>query len=365
MNKKVSAMNYYSYRLMIRQNADNYILKCRQLFHQYVVDMYAKIETERRLYIRLHQSKLRSEEYIHLRDAVNNDGNVNEMGRMVILPATFTGSPRHMHEYAQDVMTYVREYGRPDLFITFTCNPKWKEIIELLLDGQTSSDRHDITARVFKQKLKSLMDFIVKHQAFGEVRCWMYSIEWQKRGLPHAHILVWLVNKIPPDQIDRVISAEIPDNELDPELFEVITKNNIHGPCGVHNYNSPCMRYGKCTGSYPRELLAETITGNDGYPKYRRRSTEDNGKSIVLKVRDNDVEVDNRWVVPYSPLLSKTYKAHINVEYCNSVKSIKYICKYVNKGSDMAVFGLVNENRSIDEIETYQLGRYISSNEAV
>lgn len=43
---------------------------------------------------------------------------------MVILPATYNGSPRHMHEYAQDALTYVRRYGRPDLFITFTCNPK-------------------------------------------------------------------------------------------------------------------------------------------------------------------------------------------------------------------------------------------------
>jgi hypothetical protein len=178
-NKKVSAMNYYSYRLMIRENAENHILKCRQLFHQYIVDMYAKIETERLFYIRLNQTKLRSEEYIHLRDAIVNDGNVNpnELRKMVILPATFTGSPRHMHEYAQDAMTYVRAYGRPDLFITFTCNPTWDEIKELLLAEQSSSDRHDITARVFKQKLKSLMNFIEKFHVFGETRCWMYSIE--------------------------------------------------------------------------------------------------------------------------------------------------------------------------------------------
>ncbi|GFX48927.1 helitron_like_N domain-containing protein [Trichonephila clavipes] len=77
-NKKVSSMNYYLYRLMIRQNAENHILKCRQLFHQYIVDMYAKIETERLLYIRLNQTELRSEQYIHLRDAIVNDGNVNQ-----------------------------------------------------------------------------------------------------------------------------------------------------------------------------------------------------------------------------------------------------------------------------------------------
>ena len=80
--------------------------KRQQLFHQYIVDVYAKIETERLLYIRLNKTKLRSEEYIHLRDAVVNDGNVNpnKLEKMVILPATFTGSPRHMHEYAQDAI---------------------------------------------------------------------------------------------------------------------------------------------------------------------------------------------------------------------------------------------------------------------
>ena len=57
----------------------------------------------------------------------------------------------------------------------------WDEIQELLLTGQSASDRHDISARVFKQKLKYLMDYIVKHQVFGETRCWMYSAEWQKR----------------------------------------------------------------------------------------------------------------------------------------------------------------------------------------
>uniref|UniRef100_A0A1U7XF28 Uncharacterized protein LOC104236095 n=1 Tax=Nicotiana sylvestris TaxID=4096 RepID=A0A1U7XF28_NICSY len=209
------------------------------------------------------------------------------------------------------------------------------------------------------------MDFIIKHHVFGETRCWMYSIEWQKRGLPHAHILVWLIHKIMPDQIDQIITAEIPDKNIDPALFEIVTKNMIHGPCGAFNTNSPCMSDGKCTKRYPRSLVFDTITGNDGYPLYRRRSVEDGGKVIILKVRNVDVEVDNRWVVPYSPLLSKTFKAHINVEYCNSVKSIKYICKYVNKGSDMAVFGVRNVAAPLDEISQYQLGRYISSNEAV
>lgn len=361
-NKKVSAMNFYAHRIMIRN--DNHILKYRQLFQQFVVDMYAKIESERLLFIRLNQQKLRADDYIHLRDAIVNDGNMREIGQMVILPATFTGSPRHMHEYAQDAMTYVRNHGRPDLFITFTCNPSWIEIEELLIDGQVPCDRHDLTARIFAQKLSKLIDLITTDNIYGETLCWMYSIEWQKRGLPHAHILVWLKNKITPNQIDDIISAELPDPENDPILFEIVRKNMVHGPCGTLNLNSPCMKDGKCTKRFPRELISDTQTGNDGYPAYRRRKTEDGGFTAIVTVQNIEIEIDNRWIVPYSPILSKSFQGHINVEYCNSIKSIKYVCKYVNKGSDMAVIGISNENRA-DEVSQYQMGRYISSNEAV
>ncbi|GBP53109.1 hypothetical protein EVAR_97113_1 [Eumeta japonica] len=73
------------------------------------------------------------------------------------------------------------------------------------------------------------------------------------------------------------------------------------------------------------------------------------------------MSVDNRWVVPYNPLLSRIFNAHINVEFCQSVKAIKYICKYIHKGSDQATFSLQSNN---DEVEKYLNGRYISSSEA-
>nr|XP_033797247.1 uncharacterized protein LOC117359137 [Geotrypetes seraphini] len=290
---------------------------------------------------------------------------VDDLGALVILPSSFTGSPRHMHEYTQDAMTYVRAYGRPDLFITFTCNPTWTEIKALLINGQLPSERHDLIARIFHQKQLKLIDVITKGHVFGMARCWMYTIEWQKRGLPHSHNLIWLRDKIQPNQIDDVISAELPDPDQDPDLYAVITKNMIHGPCGYLNPSSPCMKDGKCTKRYPRQLIQDTQTGNDGYPLYRRRAIEDGGFKAKLTLRSKiEIEIDNRWVVPYSPLLSKMFQAHINVEYRNSVKSIKYVCKYINKGSDMAVFSL-NSQSPNDEVMRYQLGRYISSNEAV
>lgn len=193
----------------------------------------------------------------------------------------------------------------------------------------------------------------------------MYTIEWQKRGLPHAHILIWLKGKIVPIQIDDIISAELPDPLEDPILFDIIKRNNIHGPCGALNRGSPCMKDGKCAQRYPRQLLQETQTGNDGYPLYRRRKPDNGGFTATIKMNGVDVEVDNRWVVPHSPLLSKIFNAHINVELCSSIKSIKYLCKYINKGSDMAIFEVSTPNEPIDEIKEFQMGRYINSNEAI
>jgi hypothetical protein len=255
---------------MVRETGSNHILQCRQLFHQYVVDMYAKIEAERLRYIRMNQDKLRADEYIHLRDAVNNDVAAQNIGKMVILPSTFTGSPRHLHEYTQDAMTYVRKYGRPDLFITFTCNPSWQEIEACLFPGQCPIDRHDIIARVFKRKLTKLLEMITKQYIYGETTCWLYTIEWQKRGLPHAHILIWLKEKVKPNQLDKIISAELPNYEEDPLLHDIVKKNMIHGPCGYLNKQSPCMKDGKCTKKYPRKLIQHTQTSEDGYPAYRR-----------------------------------------------------------------------------------------------
>ncbi|XP_055527993.1 uncharacterized protein LOC129720539 [Wyeomyia smithii] len=295
-----------------------------------------------------------------------NDARPGDLGQMVILPSSFQGGPRHMHEYTQDALTYVRRYGRPDLFITFTCNPLWQDIKDLLFPGQSPSDRHDLIARVFKQKLSILLQLITKSHVFGELNAWMYSIEWQKRGLPHSHMLVWLKNHIHGSDVDKVISAEIPNKEIDPELYGVVTSQMVHGPCGTLNPNSPCMVNGKCSKGYPKQYLSETMSGNDGYPQYRRRKPEEGGFCTKMQMKTSqgfhEVEIDNRWVVPYSPLLSKIFHAHINVESCHSVKAIKYMCKYVNKGSDQAVFEFSN---SSDEVQEFLMGRYISSNEAV
>lgn len=143
-------------------------------------------------------------------------------------------------------MTYVRYHGRPDLFVTFTTNPKWKEVTSNIFANQSPKDRPDVIARVFNRNWNALMACFTKFKIFGEVAAYVYSVEWQKRGLPHAHILLWLKSKLHGEDIDKLISAEIPNEDNDPELHQVVCSHMIHGPCGSLNTSAPCMKDGHC-----------------------------------------------------------------------------------------------------------------------
>jgi Helitron helicase-like domain at N-terminus len=259
-NKNVSLtqMDYYAYRLHIKMNESGVLHRACCLFQEFIVDAYAQIENARLLWFRLNQSGIHAEEYTCLINAVANGEDLNNVGRRVILPSSFIGGPRQMSQLYHDAMAIVRNCGKPDLFITMTCNPRWPEIRDALLPNQTAKDRADIVARVFKLKLDAMCHDLFKCHVFGRVVGRVHVIEFQKRGLPHAHILVILHPDDKPrtnSQIDQIVCAEIPDKDQYPELFATVTSNMFHGPCGKFKPDAPSMENGKCTKRYPRHYL--------------------------------------------------------------------------------------------------------------
>lgn len=105
----------------------------------------------------------------------------------------------------------------------------------------------------------------------------MYTIEWKKRGLPHSQNLIWLHDKVYLTDINKIIQAEFPNPQKDPELYNIIVKNTIHGPCRTLNFNAPCLSDEKCTKKYPKLYLDDTKIENDGYPKCKRRVPKNGG----------------------------------------------------------------------------------------
>lgn len=119
-----------------------------------MVTAYVNIQKDNLNWCRQNQKTLRADNYNGLKKYLEDRAHSENipLGKLIILPSTFVGSPRYMQQLYQDAMAEVRHTGKPHIFLTMTCNPNWKEIRENLLEGQQPSDRPDLIARVFNLK---------------------------------------------------------------------------------------------------------------------------------------------------------------------------------------------------------------------
>ena len=173
------------------------------------------------------------------------------------------------------------------------------------------------------------------------------------------------------ETVDKIISCEVPDKRTDPELHALVGLHMLHGPCGVLNPNCPCMFSpkfpGACSKQFPFPFCEETQVETDGYPQYRRPA---HGPVFPWIKRNNRFyeNVDCGWVVPYNPYLLRKYRCHLNVQTACSIKSVKYIYKYIYKGQDRCEAALQEDVQNgllkLDEIQAYQDGRYLCAPEA-
>jgi hypothetical protein len=148
----------------------------------------------------------------------------------------------------QDAMVIYKWACCPDAFVTFTCNPQWLEIKRALLPGQQPQDRLDLVTRVFKIKLKELINDIHKKHILGRTIAEIYVIEFQKHGLPHAHIFIFFAEDYKPhtiEDVNRMINAELSNLETNRLAHKMVARCMMHGPCGVTFLNAPCMEDGK------------------------------------------------------------------------------------------------------------------------
>ena len=132
---------FTAYQLHTHPIGFNTIHRCGRLFQEYCIDKFAQIEQARLAYFRTKEFQMRIEKRQGLEEAVANGTHLSEVGTKVILPSSFSGGPRQMWQLYHDAMGIVRHCGKPDLFITMTANPKWDEITNTLLSGQTAQDR--------------------------------------------------------------------------------------------------------------------------------------------------------------------------------------------------------------------------------
>ncbi|XP_074337348.1 uncharacterized protein LOC141674540 [Apium graveolens] len=236
---------------------------------------------------------------------------VNEKG--IVLLVGYVGLKRYMQQNFQDALAVCCYIGHPDIFLTMTCNSLWDEIQKMMeyVPGCIAPNCPDIISKVFRLKLDQLMVDIKDKKHFGVCNGVMYIVEFQKRGLPHVRMLIWLdanSKKNLKQNVDKFVSAEIPDLLLDPVGYAAVKEFMIQGPCGLQNIKSPCMKDLRYIHHFPKEYCARSTFDDSGFPMYMRCWT-----NITVEIRKT--ELDNQWVVPYNRDLLVKYLCGAEISY--------------------------------------------------
>ncbi|KAJ8949401.1 hypothetical protein NQ318_007499 [Aromia moschata] len=205
---KITIREFYRYRIQCRDDF-SLLHNGGKLFQQYLVEAWVR---KFRLAARRVLDRVRAAAVAAGENVAPDAGRV---GRAIVLPTAFYGSARNMHRQYLDAMTVTMRHGKPDLFITFTCNPNWPEIKDNLGYKQKYENRPELVCRVFHAKFLEFLDDIVHKQIYGRVKNYHYVVEFQQRGFPHVHLVVTLV------QEDRLDTPERGDGAPRRRVFEI------------------------------------------------------------------------------------------------------------------------------------------------
>ena len=381
-DRRVSMREYYCYMLQDRPYENNLLLQGNRLLQEYIVDAAAKIEDSEMKFQALHQKELRSDTYDSIKRA-QQDGYTGTLGHLFSKPQVMSksmrNSPAQKAAKYKDFVAAFRYHAGVDAFVTITANPNWPEVLSALKPGFSPEDRQDIINRVFKIKLNKAIKAI--HDGMlGDQRCVAYVIEFQKRGLPHAHIAIafkdeWKIKS--GKEVDLMVSAEIPDPKKHPKLNKIVLQNNIHVCNSNANDPTSCIENGICKKGFPFDLRNDTILVDSSYPLYRRR----NNHPSTIEKKGRLINVTDARVVPYNPALSLLLNCHCNIQACSQIFQFKYFFKYFTKNAEAQIFypndpvktdqkkaAFIQVKNSIhddDEINRYKIGRFIGSSDAL
>lgn len=275
----------------------------------------------------------------------------------IAVPASVVTSPQYFREGLRKLFAYVDCFGMPSLFMTLTCDEfspaRWREVSELeeklvaINPRFTVNDSPVEISALFYRRVKDFMAECVLSDCssghagiFGAVIHYVIRYEFQLRGSPHCHILLWLgaedAERVGKEIVAYVpaaydVSREVyvpPTDPLSRELYELVKMKQTH-PCrapgvgcraGGHAHRKHC-KYGYPHAAHEGETAFNAATLQYVYPRpFVPDSLADDAKSV------------NETIVPYHPLLLMLWKAHCNLQKVSHSSFSRYLMKYATKG---------------------------------
>ncbi|XP_076738999.1 uncharacterized protein LOC112432426 isoform X3 [Maylandia zebra] len=349
------------------------------------------------------------------------------------------GTPAYWQKTTRDLFSMVRQIGTPQFFVTFSAaEMRWPEVIQAIKRQQGEevdfealdwSEKCEIlrsnpvtTMRMFDKRVEALFRDLLfsPAQPLGEIIDYFYRVEFQHRGSPHIHMLLWIREKVEADVdddqtvcdfVDRYISAQLPDPEKQPELHKKVTELQKHSK----NHTKTCFKSvnSGCRFGFPKppatrtmivrqdedsdteaakaklrpllnllkepeaaSLTIEQILSrcNLTMNEYEQCLQDINKKTALILKRDPN----ECWINNYNPDLLEAWNSNLDVSFIlNAYSCIEYLCKYITKkesglseylktvidNSDKNTVNECDEMRAV--MQAYSKKREISAQECV
>ena len=225
------------------------------------------------------------------------------------------GTPAYWQKVHYEVLAMIRQLGIPTWFLTLSAaDMKWPEVIQIIarqygtfLSEEEVSNlsweekcswlrRNPVTAaRHFQYRLDLFWNDFLKSKAnpIGEMVDYMIRIEFQARGSPHAHTIIWIKGapKFGTDPledvtqfIDKYQTCSIPIN--DPELQDLVQLQ-------THVHSSSCTRKGSCRFGIPKFPSPVTIISTEPDAQQEKVEKGKQANNIFLRINETIQEIDS------------------------------------------------------------------------
>jgi hypothetical protein len=368
----------------------NRFQRMARLAEYWICDMYSRQIDQRMDIIRNLESRIMmgqprsqsqvapiSEEEELERDGAGFNDPDDEDNIVSYVPKSVTGSKRHMKSCARNALQLISNFGSPHVFLTLTCNPNWPEIQSQLLQGQTAFNRFDVTVPVFKARLDMLCANIRRGKYFhgSKLTYELHVIEYQYRGLPHAHMVFRLEDGVDTDNPDRNALIDFVNKYFIAEMprFEGEEHQNVFHTEGTppftNAYKEKCRETvrkhnkHKCAVAINGCKKADSDLCRRGYSNTETRPNtyldETTDRIVYRRRHESDL-----LIVPYNLPMMMDWDSHLNIEYSGSSHCAMYIFKYAFKGAAKNEPLEVSSERdtdSTDEITLHLRGRVTCS----
>ena len=255
------------------------------------------------------------------------------------------GTKQYWFLEKSDLNCLIREHGSPSLFLTFSCaeydSPDIASYLQKVNDvpdgypiGKLCAEDPLSVSRKFSKKFHDFFEVvIIKGEVLGKVDHFFWKKEYQMRGAPHYHVLLW-INEAPVIGVDSEITVlkwiqeritcRIPDKDTNPELHRLVTKYQMH------KCSSYCKRTVKVGGAFLTRCIF-------GFPRVETDEGKINEVEHCLKSRNKIYDLPRSFsemrVNDYNPILLLLWRANLDIQFIseNSLALAHYVTGYVTK----------------------------------